>query len=395
MLPAKLTDLAQTHLNELVATRATEGWHLDFKRELPAVWDYEAKKRFIADVTAFANGGGGDIVYGVDEDADAQATAVVPQAFESVDAEVRRLQDLVLTLAEPRLPGVQVQAVAVATDAAAGHAIVVRVPQSWAAPHRSRVNQHFYVRDGLRNRQLEVPEIRALFVRSDSQAQRMREFRTERLAKVVTGQTPVRLQGGPMLVVHAMSAGAALGQADLDPLLYTRGRRPLPVIGTLPASPVSLNLDGAFAPIVARGNPPGYIQQFRHGYFEAVWELSAFPDSNKPVLPGVIYESYVNNFLQKVRGEFADADISPELAVFLSLVGADRAVLSAPSQLGPGFPGEMKPFDRKDVLLPDVVIPPESSIGRGMRPAYDLMNQAAGFEQSLNYDAQGEWVGRS
>src|SRR5690349_656556 len=110
-LPGNLADLTALHLEQLVAAQAVEDAHLDFKRQLPTNWDHEAKKRFMADVTAFANAGGGDLVFGIDESQDAQAAAVVPQQFANVDMEVRRLLDFMMTLSEPRLPGVQVQAV--------------------------------------------------------------------------------------------------------------------------------------------------------------------------------------------------------------------------------------------------------------------------------------------
>jgi len=394
-LPATFADIAQVDLEHLVAERASEGAHLDFKRELPANWDYEAKKRFMTDIVALANAGGGDLVFGIDEDAQAAASAVVPMQLASADAEVRRLQDFILELAEPRLPGVQVQAVAVTVGTATGHCVIIRVPQSWSGPHRSKVNWHFYVRDGLRNRQLDIPEVRALFLRSESQAQRMRDFRAERLTKIAIGQTPVPLEPGPKLIIHAIPTQAALGQAYIEPTRYTKGRQSLPVIGTLPASPVNLNLDGAYAPIVARGVPPGYTQQFRQGFFEAVWKLSPFGNEPKPVLPGVIYEQYLNNFLGSVRSELNRLQQSGEMAVFLSLLNADETVLAGPHDLG--IPGAytVKGFDRKDVLLPDVLIDPETTIGRGMRPVYDLMCQAAGFEGSTNYDDAGEWRGRA
>lgn len=394
MLPANLSETTQADLDHLVAERAPEGAHLDFKRQLPSNWDYEAKKRFIADVVAFANAGGGDLVYGIDENSEAAASAVVPQTFSSVDVEVRRLQDLVLELAEPRLPGVKIHAVPAKVGVATGHCIIIRVPQSWAGPHRSKVNCHFYVRDGLRNRQLDIPEVRALFLRSDTQAQRMRDFRAERLAKISTGQTPVTLDAAPKLVIHVIPTQAALGQAYIDPTRYTKGQQRLPVIGTLPASPVNLNLDGAFAPIVASGKPPGYTQQFRQGYFEAVWKLAPSGKEPTSVLPGVAYESYVNNFLGSVRGELSRLDLSQDLAVFMSLLDADQAVLSGPGEFGISGSYSIKGFDRKDILLPDVLIDASSTIGRAMRPAYDLMYQAAGYEGSPNYGDDGEWHGR-
>lgn len=377
-LPAKLTDLTPEHLQQLVEDGATEGPHLDFKRELPPNWDSSAKANFLHDVIAFANAGGGDLIYGMDEDGNARAREVMPQRFDSVDAEVRRLQDFMLNLVEPRIKGAQVQAVTVGD----GYTIVVRVPQSWAGPHRSKVNFHFYVRDGLRNRQLDVPEIRALFLRSDSQAQRMRDFRSDRLAKIVTGQTPVPMGSGPKLVVHAISTQAAQGVLALDPLVYFGRGRDLPRLGDTLAG-VKLNLDGAFGGT----SDEGYTQHFRRGYFEGVWCIPSRQEYGH-WLPGVAYEKAVNRFLHASRSEFALFGLAEELAVFLSVVGADAVNLSAPSDFG-GH--DLQKFDRRDVLLPDVLIEPHISIGRGIRPAFDLMFQAAGYLGSPNYGEDGEW----
>lgn len=61
--------------------------HLDYKRDLPGDKDAE-KKEFLADVTSFANAGGGDIVFGIVEDADA---ATFLRAVISSDANARLL----------------------------------------------------------------------------------------------------------------------------------------------------------------------------------------------------------------------------------------------------------------------------------------------------------------
>lgn len=382
-LPAKLTEVTHEHLQQLVTDGASEGPHLDFKRELPTNWDSSAKANFIHDVIAFANAGGGDLVYGVDEDVDARAREVVPQRFDSVDMEVRRLQDFMLNSVEPRIQGAQVQAVSVGD----GHVVVVRVPQSWAGPHRSKVNFHFYVRDGLRNRQLDVPEIRALFLRSDSQAQRMRDFRSDRLAKILTGQTPVPMGSGPKLIVHAISTQAAQGALSLDPLVYFGQGRDIPRLGDTLAS-IKLNLDGASSGTTEEG----YTQHFRQGYFEGLVSLvPRLPNEAAEILAGTAYERDVIRFLGSVRGEFERYGVSTEIVVFLSLTSAHSVKMAGPSEYGPGWGHSLKQFDRRDVLLPDVLIESGISIGRGVRPAFDLMSQAAGYLGSPNYGDDGEW----
>jgi hypothetical protein len=389
-LPRNLLETTEGDIRSLIADRVQEGPNLDFKRDLPAAWDGSAKHELLADVTAFANSGGGDIVYGLDENDAAEASAVCPQVLGSVDQEVRRLQDFLLNLAEPRLPGVQIHAVELTEGEKTGYALVIRVPQSWAAPHRVKTNQHVYVREGLRKRPLDVPELRALFVRTESQSQRIRDFRSNRLAKVLTGETPTPLKGGPQLVIHAIPTQAALGLVQLDPVPYSRGASYLPMIGQRTGVAAKLNFDGAYAAIPSRDErAAGYTQLFRQGYFEGVWVLSPFGNVTEPVLPGVAYEDYVNRFLGQVRGELGRQGLRSDMAVFMSLLGADRVVFAGPSSMG--FGSEHYRFDRQSLLLPDVLIPAEVSPGRGMRPAYDLMCQSAGMDGSANYGSDGEW----
>jgi Putative DNA-binding domain len=390
-LPSNLLLTTQADIQRLIADRVQEGPHLDFKRDLPVAWDNSAKHELLADVTAFANSGGGEIVYGIDENEAAEASAICPQTLASVDQEVRRLQDFLLNLAEPRLPGVQVHAVPVTLAGKSGYVLVVRVPQSWAAPHRVKTNQHLYVREGLRKRPLDVPELRALFVRTDRQAQRIRDFRSDRLAKVLTGETPTPLKPGPQLVVHAIPTQAALGLVQIDPVPYSRGASYLPMIGQSSGVAATLNFDGAYAVIPTRDErAAGYTQLFRQGYFEAVWVLNPHGDVPHPViLPGIAYENYINRFLGQVRIELDRHGLLLDMAVFVSLLGADQVVFTGPTDLGFGYSRHR--FDRHSLLLPEVLIPAEVMPGRGMRLAYDLMCQSAGMDGSANYGPDGEW----
>lgn len=72
------------------------------------------------------------------EDGEGQASALVPQPGNR-DEETRRVQDVLMNGIEPRVPGIQVHAV----QLDGGFVVVIRVPQSWAGPHRVKTNQHF------------------------------------------------------------------------------------------------------------------------------------------------------------------------------------------------------------------------------------------------------------
>lgn len=390
MLPANILQTAQAHLEQLVVAQAQEGPHLDFKRELPAAWDDRSKVKFMADVTAFANAGGGDIIFGMDENADAQASAIVPQTLASADEEVRRIQDFILNLAEPRLPGTQVHAVAVTVAGTSGHAVIVRVPQSWAGPHRSKPNLHFYVRDGLRNRQLDVPEIRGLFLRSENQAQRVRDFRTDRLGKILAGEAPHRLVPGPLLVVHFVPTQAALGLVQVDPVPYSDSRN-LPVLGTTPGR-ARLNVDGALH--VRNPRPEGthgYSQFFRNGFFESTYVIARRNDAGKAHLASLSYEEYLITLLGAFRSELTHLGVDPELTVMLSILGADDVQLGVAADHD-FLEDHQTLFDRRTLVLPDVLAQSGVAPEQALKPVFDLVWQAAGFPGSRNYNAAGAWA---
>lgn len=392
-LPANLLEVTQADLDQLVASAVREGPHLDFKRDLPTNWDNATKHEFLADITAFANAGGGDVVYGVDEDGEAQASAVVPQTV-NVDQEVRRLQDFLLSLVEPRLPGVQIHAVSVVVNGTIGSAVVIRIPQSWAGPHRVKTNQHFFVRDGLRKRQLDVPEIRSLFLRSENQAQRVRDFRTDRLGKLLAGEAPHKLAIGPMLVAHLVPIQAALGLVQVDPVVFATQRR-MPVLGVM-GGMARLNVDGALAVrnANAEGATHGYSQFFRNGFFESVMVFVRREQQARAVLPSLNYERQLIQLLNEFRIELTHLGIDNEMAILLSLLRADELQLGVANAWQ--FADEHQSlFDRKTVALPDVLVRADLTAEQGLKPVFDLVWQAAGFNGSRNYNEAGDWAPRA
>jgi hypothetical protein len=399
-LPANLRDLTQLDLERLVSDQAQEGPHLDLKRDLPTNWDNSAKNEFVADVSAFANAGGGDLVYGIEEDGDARASALVPQVVNQ-DQQVLRMQDLLLHSVEPRIPGTQVRAVEVSSGGTDGHAIIVRVPQSWAGPHRVKTNQHFYLREGARKRQLDVPELRGLFLRSESQAQRVRDFRTERISRILTGDGTPTLLPGAILVMHLVPSEAALGLMRVDPLHYLPAAgtttRYLPVLERNAGGSPRVNLDGALF-LRHSSNPagvPGYSLLFRNGFFETTQIFDAPNrdyEDGRINLPSRAYEEACIRLVDRVRAELRHLGVGTEMTVMLTLLHANRLRVGLPPMhFGAQDDGL---FDRQHVLLPDVLLSSDVASELALKPVFDLMMQACGLPGSLNYDEQGRLSAR-
>jgi len=393
-LPRLLSSTNQSDIEQFVTDGEQENSYLEFKRELPSTWDNATKHEFIADISAFANAGGGDLIFGIQDDGEGIARKVIPQQI-NPDQDTRRLQDFLLNLVEPRIPACEVFPVPVNVDGQSGYIIVVRTIRSWAGPHRVKTNQHFYIREGLRKRQIDVQELRSLFIRSESQGSRIRDFRTDRISRILTGDTPCQLKQGAIMVLHLFPTQSALESMSIEPSNYLPGRmvrpRNLPIFSTLTGS-THINFDGAVTVIPSREiETNGYSIFFRNGFYESVKIYNSRSDSNgKFYLPSQLYESECIQLVDRFREELGSLGINSEIVVMFSLLNANQTMLGLSQEQSLFISGGQGKFDRQHLLLPDFFVPSKTEAVDALRPMFDLVWQSCGFPKSFNYNDNRE-----
>jgi hypothetical protein len=198
VIPKQLNKIELADLNRLVNI-ARESKTLEFKQMMPAKSDKEVIQ-FLAAVSAFANSAGGDLLIGIaTEDGVAKTISGVP--LSGFDDEKLRLEQLLADNVEPRLPSVAFHSIECGNG---NHVVVVRVQKSWTLPHRVTKNDKFYGRNSAGKYPLDVGELRNAFVLREGVAERIREFRRGRLAKIVNGDTPGRLLPSTSMVLHVV-----------------------------------------------------------------------------------------------------------------------------------------------------------------------------------------------
>ena len=130
MLPATLDSIDESHLKALVAGDVRESRSLEFKVKL--VWGTESeKKEFLADVSALANSGGGDLVFGIKEDHGAASAVVGLESFDP-NQDTLRIENIIRDGIEPRIIGIRPRAIALSNDRCV---VIIRVPNSLNRPH--------------------------------------------------------------------------------------------------------------------------------------------------------------------------------------------------------------------------------------------------------------------
>jgi hypothetical protein len=391
MIPLPIEQISRRDLEGLIGNQVHEGKSLEFKRELPGR-DSAARHELLADVSALANLSGGDIIFGIEENGEGLAANLLELAC-NPDDECLRIQDIIANGLEPKVSGIHVHPVSVGKDT---YNFVLRVPQSWNAPHRVKTNQHFYIREGRRKRQLDIPEIRTAFIRSDTPSVQIQNFRSGRLGKILGGVTPVPLFDGAIEVLHIVLMEKYFSGVDIDVLQYT-GARQLPVL-SVAGGFWRLNIDGV---LHSRDVTPkgcgAYTQLFRNGMIEAVrvFTTPSQITAGRFSIPSQAYEVELIRFFLDITPELDFLGTTGPLLLLWSLIHADKAELGIDRNQRLDLANHQGPFDRQVLVLPDTLITDTKiSPVTSLRPMFDMVWNSAGITRSMNYDANGNWVNR-
>lgn len=197
------------------------------------------------------------------------------------------------------------------------------------------------------------------------------------------------MEEGTLLVVHLIPTESARGDVSIDPVPFVQ--KSVPVLGRSGRG-ARINLDGALAAFENRERKcEGYSQLFRNGFFESVAVLTHRNDIGKIQIPSLWFEKEVAKLLDSYRAIIQVLGLDGELSVMLSILNADQAQLRVNQNLWDLMDDQQTFFDRKIIQIPDVTAESRVSAFQALKPAFDMVWQAAGFVGSANYDAAGVW----
>ena len=269
LLHIPLARIDEAALQSLVRARVSESRNIDYKRETygSARDDYA---EFLADISSFGNTAGGDIIIGMAA-VDGVPTAIIP-FLGSPDAEILRLDEVARGGLQPRLPTITFHPIPIQVG---GHVIIIRVPRSYNSPHRviRQGSTRFWARSSAGKYEPNVDELRALFTLAPQLMDRMRGFRSERIAKIAADQGPVQLMSRGTLVLHIIPF-SAFDLSSIVPIdAIVREFNTFPPLGSRTAQARRVNFDGVL--MVSNADQAAqqqraYVQVFRNGIVEAV-----------------------------------------------------------------------------------------------------------------------------
>jgi hypothetical protein len=391
LLHMPLQQIDEGRLNALISSGASESRYIEYKRQTygNATADYS---EFLADISSFANTAGGDLVIGMAAH-DGIPCAIVPLTI-PIDAETLRLEQIARGGLQPRLADIGFHSVAVS----GGNVLIVRVPRSFVPPHRviRQGSNRFWARSNAGKYEPDVNELRSLFLAGPQLAERVRDFRGDRIAKLAAGHGPVQLMERGTLILHIIPLAAFDNPTTLGLQPIERDFQLFAPIGSTTANVTRVNFEGVLKTSNADPNAKqqrAYTQIYRSGIIESVTSTLI---SERAKTISFLEDRIVAETLKKLN-DLAKVDVEPPFAILVSLYGVLGVQLSFErNPLGGYSDDHGEAFDRDQYHPQEVLIEtlPQNvkECAVALRPILDQIANAAGRTQSSIFNAEGSYL---
>ena len=390
MIAKSVDQITEENLQALKDNSVSEGKTIEYKQSLPSKSD-SGKKEFLADVSSFANASGGDLIYGVSE-SKGIITAIDGLEVDDIDQEILRLEGIIRTGMQPRLPSVTISPPIPLENSKV--ALVIRIPKSWISPHRVICGGHdkFYARSSNGKYPLDVGELRIAFNLSETITERIRNFRLDRISNIFANETPVPFYDTAKIVLHLIPIISfnPAQRYDIDKIASQPTSMP-PIGFHVGGLSYRYNLDGFLTHDPEQdGKSCSYVQLFRSGIIEAVegWLLRSERSDGKKLIYGNDEKELIKSLstylsLQRIL------NVEPPIFVFLTLLGVKGYSMSVDRFK---FPTRRSHTIDRDVLqLPEVMVENyDDKAENVLKPCFDSIWNACGFPRDLYYNEQGE-----
>jgi hypothetical protein len=382
-LEKPLDMISEEDLKRLIENQVLEKKGLDYKLTLPSNSDGD-KKEFLADVSSFANSGGGDIIYGISQD---NRTGLPKELLgvdsPNIDQETLRLESMVRDGIEPRIPSIATHPVRLPNSKTA---IILRIQKSWVAPHRINLknDRRFYARSSNGKYELDVGELRNAFNLSESLNDKIKRFRENRIASIFANETPVPFQSCAKLVLHMIPLISFDPSVSFDVAkIQSSQYRPIGAQGW----GHRYNLEGLVASSTSNeGLAEAYTQVYRNGIVEAVEGYMLKPYNDRKLVPSVAYEGELISSFTEYLSALKSLGVQMPVVVFLTFVNIKGYSMALSNSM------ESYMIDRDVLFLPEVLLNSyDVKAEQVLKPIFDAVWNSFGLPNSRNYNDKGEW----
>jgi Schlafen, AlbA_2 len=413
-----IKEITEDDLQALIDNEVAEKKILDYKKQLPfeydttsrkTKWDEREKVKFAKNVSSFANASGGILIYGIDDEKSGIAKTILGLPITKEDAEkVENAMMWVLRAkVKPPIEHIKGQPVPVTVGSKGGIVYVFEIPKSWRAPHSVAFNggnggYTFWARSDAKGKYpLDVGELQEAFNLSQTITERIRRFRQDRIAKIISGEAPASVHEDHQVILHLIPLNSFDPAKRHDLTTLERDYNILQPFSGSSADALLYNVDGLVnKKLPFKDLPVAYIQVFRNGIIESV-------DSGSFIASGQYSNTrflWINHFeyclieaLKKYLHIYNKLDVEPPIYIFLTLAGfLGVKLLDDAYEVPEAYAERNSPIDRDTVMIPEACIknyndPPPTIL----KDVLDSVWNACGKQKSLNYTEEGRYENRT
>jgi hypothetical protein len=235
-------------------------------------------------------------------------------------------------------------------------------------------------------------ELRTAFNLSSTLVDKIRNFKTERITALIADDTPIPFYEGGKIILHLipLDAFSPNFQINLKSVAdISISLKPIHSSGYNNRR----NLEGILTYSGGENSSHSYVQLFRNDIIEAVeglfLNMEKITGIKEKFIPSIAYERELLKSLPIFLKVLKDLNVNPPFFIFLTITGIK----------GFKMPGNIKDFISGYPIEKDILLLPESLIETYniepkeiLRPLFDLIWNACGFNGSLNFDENGNWV---
>jgi hypothetical protein len=394
LLHIPLDQIDEAALQALIDGRTSESRSIEYKRTSYGASNADHSE-FLADVSSFANTSGGDLVIGM------RATDGIPKEFSpldiAIDAEALRFEQLARAGLQPRIVNIAFQPVRIARG---GHILIIRIPRSYNSPHRviRQGSNRFWARSSAGKYEPDVEQLRMRFTAGPQLADRVRDFRLDRLAKIAAGQGPVQLMDRGSLVLHIVPLSAFTSPTVIQLEGPSRDFGSFSPIGSRTAQGIRINFDGLLKLSNADQTAAlqrAYVQLFRTGTVEAVSSNILSTSKGQPIIFNL--DDEIIFACARYLRDVADVGIEPPYALLVSLLGVKGARFNLSRGANSAWYDTLgDTLDRDQYHFAEVIFETnpnsQEQFAEMLRPILDQLANAAGSASSPSFDRLGNYI---
>jgi len=370
--------ITENDILNLITNKISEQKTLEFKRQLPDKNDETGKTKILQSIASFSNTDGGIIIFGMKEN-EGEASEIV-NIETSTDDDASRLISMVKDRISPRMNPPEFRELIVENK----KIYIICIHSSFTKPHYVNGNFVFYGRHNSGKYQLDIAEIRALFLKSKSVEEQFENFRINRIMKLKSHSFPFKYDSDSFYVIHIASLNSLNDNIQLSmPAIKLKNIEPITNISSI--GYIS-NYDGYLKyDRTAPGTMKSYVQIFRNGCLEvAQLTLNIYTNKQKTIL-GPEIERTIKDGITNYLTELCNNNIPYPYFISISFINTKGYKIKYAENDYRSIADEFLEIYQDDLLLPTIFVEKINDLETKLKLCFEIFWNSNGFPQNPSY----------